>query len=176
MNKHELKQNLNFHHSRFTEYLGSLPSERLNLPLESKWSPLQQLDHIIKSISPVTMAFSQPAFLLRIIFGAANRPSRSYEVLIEKYQSKLAAGGKAPPRFVPAPVSSSLNELSGRLTKKVNLLSEKIDSFSEEQLDKLILPHPLLGKLTLREMLYFSIYHVQHHHKQVTIFITQHPN
>jgi hypothetical protein len=29
------------------------------------------------------------------------------------------------------------------------------------------LPHPLLGKLTLREMIYFTIYHVQHHHKLV---------
>lgn len=24
-------------------------------------------------------------------------------------------------------------------------------------------PHPLLGKLTLREMMFFTIYHVQHH-------------
>jgi hypothetical protein len=34
-------------------------------------------------------------------------------------------------------------------------------------LDLLILPHPLLGKLTLREMLYFTLYHVEHHEKQV---------
>jgi hypothetical protein len=27
----------------------------------------------------------------------------------------------------------------------------------------LILPHPLLGKITIREMLYFTAYHVQHH-------------
>ncbi len=43
---------------------------------------------------------------------------------------------------------------------------KRVDSFSEAQLDALILPHPLLGKLTLREMLYFTIYHVQHHEKQ----------
>jgi len=51
----------------------------------------------------------------------------------------------------------------------VQALARRIDRFSETQLDQLILPHPLLGKLTLREMLYFTIYHVQHHQKQLTI-------
>jgi len=30
-----------------------------------------------------------------------------------------------------------------------------------------LLPHPLLGKVTVREMLYFTIHHVQHHHALV---------
>lgn len=34
-----------------------------------------------------------------------------------------------------------------------------------DELDKYILPHPLLGKLTIREMMYFTIYHVEHHKK-----------
>ena len=42
-------------------------------------------------------------------------------------------------------------------------LNKKIELFSEQDLDSHILPHPLLGKLTFREMLYFTIYHVQHH-------------
>ena len=37
----------------------------------------------------------------------------------------------------------------------------------EEDLDNYILPHPLIGKTTIREMLYFTIYHVQHHHKAI---------
>ncbi|NBX80802.1 MAG: DinB family protein, partial [Flavobacteriales bacterium] len=37
------------------------------------------------------------------------------------------------------------------------------DNFTEDDLDKYVLPHPLLGKLTLREMLCFTIYHVKHH-------------
>ena len=34
---------------------------------------------------------------------------------------------------------------------------------SEKDLDKYILPHPLLGRMPLREMLFFTIYHTQHH-------------
>ena len=35
----------------------------------------------------------------------------------------------------------------------------------KKQLDHYLLPHPLLGKITLREMLFFSAYHIQHHTK-----------
>lgn len=42
-------------------------------------------------------------------------------------------------------------------------LSVRVDSWTEQDLDTVLLPHPLLGKLTVREMLYFTIYHAQHH-------------
>jgi hypothetical protein len=49
------------------------------------------------------------------------------------------------------------------ISNEIKWLSEKLDKFTEEELDKYILPHPLLGKLTIREMMYFTIYHVLHH-------------
>ena len=45
--------------------------------------------------------------------------------------------------------------------------TKNIDKLDEEDLDNYILPHPLIGKTTIREMLYFTIYHVQHHHKAI---------
>jgi hypothetical protein len=42
-------------------------------------------------------------------------------------------------------------------------LIRKVLSYREGKLDHYILPHPLLGKLTLREMLFFTIYHNEHH-------------
>jgi hypothetical protein len=35
--------------------------------------------------------------------------------------------------------------------------------WKDDQLDHYIAPHPLLGKLTLRELCYFTIYHAGHH-------------
>jgi len=32
-----------------------------------------------------------------------------------------------------------------------------------QSLDKFMLPHPLLGKLAVREMLFFTMYHNLHH-------------
>ena len=53
------------------------------------------------------------------------------------------------------------------LKKEVEKLVHKLDKFTEDDLDKYVLPHPLLGKLTLREMLCFTIYHVRHHEEIV---------
>jgi hypothetical protein len=96
----------------------------------------------------------------------ANRPSRSYEELVIKYKAKLAAGGKATSRFIPKK-EISISASTQKLTRLINSLCANLNSYSETQLDQFILPHPLLGKLTLREMLYFTIYHVQHHFDQV---------
>ena len=43
--------------------------------------------------------------------------------------------------------------------------TERLGNWSEKDLDKYKLPHPLLGKLTVREMLFFTIYHNEHHLK-----------
>ena len=42
-----------------------------------------------------------------------------------------------------------------------------IGSWREQDLDRYVLPHPLLGKLTLREMLFFTLYHNYHHVRNV---------
>jgi hypothetical protein len=45
----------------------------------------------------------------------------------------------------------------------INKLCKRIENFNETDLDKLILPNHLLGKITNREMLYFTAYHVGQH-------------
>jgi uncharacterized damage-inducible protein DinB len=49
--------------------------------------------------------------------------------------------------------------------KVVQKFIQLVQKFSEKDLDYYVLPHPLIGKLTLREILFFCFYHVQHHHK-----------
>jgi hypothetical protein len=86
--------------------------------------------------------------------------------LIE-YRAKLKDGGKAPERFLPAAVAYDQREAECTVLRKlIGELCVKISIFSEEGLDTLLIPHPLLGNLTLREMLYNAIYHVQHHQSQ----------
>ncbi|CAN5267722.1 hypothetical protein BH11BAC6_BH11BAC6_08480 [soil metagenome] len=49
----------------------------------------------------------------------------------------------------------------------INKLCKRVNAYKETALDIYILPHPLLGKLTLREMLYFNILHGEHHRQTV---------
>jgi hypothetical protein len=164
MNKDQLAELLRNNHTQFIHQIEQLNDADLLFAPEGKWSAAQQLDHIVKSVSPVNMAMGLPKFILKWKFGLTNRPSKTYEALVEKYNRKLQEGGKASGRFVPAPVTAGEKEkLIAILNKRVNELARRTEKYSEEALDKYILPHPLLGKLTLREMLYFTAYHVQHH-------------
>ncbi len=165
MTKSAIQNALSTHHQLFIDRINSLSETAFVFQKNGKWSAGQQLDHINRAVSPVALAFSLPKFLPIILFGKANRPSKNYEDLVEKYKKALSKGGKASGRFIPKTISVQQKaQLTQKLHRTLDKLIAKIDLFSEEDLDSHILPHPLLGKLTFREMLYFTIYHVQHHH------------
>lgn len=164
MNRTEITTLLAVNHKAFLEQIDQLSDTNLCYAPEGKWTAIQQLDHIIRSVSPVNMAMGLPKFILKWRFGTANRPSKTYEQLVDKYQRKLLEGGRASARFTPPAITADQKKtLSRKLAKLVKALCLKTNRWSEEDLDRYILPHPLLGKLTIREMLYFTAHHVLHH-------------
>lgn len=166
MTREEICERLALDHRAFTGYISSLDEKQFMFATPGKWTAGQQLDHINRSVSAVRQALMIPKFILRLIFPKANRPSKAYEDLVIKYQARLQKGGRAAGRFVPSEIPLEQQQLlAEKLDKEIEKLCRRIERYSEEQIDKFVLPHPLLGKLTLREMLYFTVYHVQHHHK-----------
>ncbi|AFD05886.1 DinB family protein [Solitalea canadensis] len=175
MEKQEINDQLKKAYLAFTVYIDSLTDEEFIVSHDGKWTPGQQLNHILISVKPLTQALILPNFLLKILFGSANRPSKTYDGLVAKYQQKLANGGRATNRFIPKEVTSDQKDkLIDSLNSSVEKLMKQVQGFSESDLDRLILPHPLLGKLTVREMLYFTIYHVGHHHEITKRIIHNH--
>ena len=166
MTSAEIQPLLTGNYGAFLSRIRSMPDLQAHMAAPGKWSPAQQAEHLVKSVRPVAMAFAAPKFMLTLIFGKSNRPSRSYDELVTKYKTKLEAGGIAPSSFVPG-VPRSPRKVYGRLERVVTKLSSRINRFSEAELDIMILPHPLLGKLTLREMLYFTAYHADHHRRSI---------
>jgi hypothetical protein len=159
---------LRANHEEFVSFVSSLSETDFIVSKNDKWTPGQQLDHLIRSVKPVKMAFSLPSFVPRMLFGKANRDSRTYDEIVSKYQARLAAGGKASGRFIPPTIAFSQREsLTDNLLRVVDSMCKTIEKTSDSKLDTLLLPHPILGKLTYREMLCFSIYHVEHHHQAV---------
>jgi len=164
MTKSEITSLLAEKHKLFISEFESLSEHQFCSSVNDKWSAAQQLDHIVRAVQPVVLAFTLPGFVLKMFFGQANRPSKTYEALVEKYKNKLASGGKASGRFVPAGLPYSQKKSSiHKLQTLISSLNKKIERKTEDELDQQILPHPLLGKLTLREMLYFTAYHAEHH-------------
>jgi hypothetical protein len=168
MEQHKIIQHLKANHHSFTTYIGGLTDDQFVFSPPGKWSAGQQLQHIYLSIRPVVFALSLPRLLVSSLFGKAKAPGRTYDELVKTYLTKLANGGKSSAPYIPKSVSADQrNGLIEGLNAKTNSLCTKIESLTEDELDSLMLPHPLLGKLTLREMLYFTIYHVAHHEGQV---------
>lgn len=164
MNREQIHYLLLQNHLDFIQLIENLSEDEFIQLQDNKWTPGQQAEHICKSIAPVALALRLPKFLLQLIFGKANRTSKSFESLIDKYKSKLQLGGVATGKFVPKEISySQKNNIINTLKKETSTICGIILKTKETYLDEYVLPHPLLGKLTLREMLYFTAYHVQHH-------------
>jgi hypothetical protein len=166
MTKKEIITQLTQKHKLFADYISSLSDKDFTFSLNNeKWTAGQQIDHIYRSVFVLARGLRfLPKWIIKLIFGKANRPSKSYEDLVKKYHLKLETGGRASGRFLPKAVEAK--EKQGIIDKTINSVSRLckcLENYSEEELDHYILPHPLLGKVTLREMMYFTIYHAEHH-------------
>jgi DinB superfamily len=134
-------------------------------PLE-KWSVAQNVTHLVTSAKMTSLAYRLPKFIVRIYGGKPNRPSRTYDELVAKYKMKLEQGGRASGRFVAKAVSADVKKenIMHTFNRSMKALENSIQKkWDDRQLDQYLAPHPLLGKLTLRELCYFTIYHTQHH-------------
>jgi len=148
----------------FNNYIEPLNKEQFEATPNGKWSAGQNLDHLIRAIKPLQLAYGLPKFALLILFGKTNRPSRTYDELVTKYRTKLATGGRASGPFIPPVINfEKKEELIKKYKEQKQRLISKVEKQKEKDLDAYILPHPLLGKVTLREMLYFTIHHNEHH-------------
>lgn len=116
----------------------------------------------------VTRGLGMPRPLLLLLFGPGFGPSRSFDGVREVYQARLRAGADAG-RFAPSPADPSADPKGWRdgvmasWNEASDGLERAVGGWSERALDFLRLPHPLLGKLRVREMLFFSLYHEAHH-------------
>lgn len=131
------------------------------------WSPAENLAHLIQSNKPIILALGLPKIALRARFGRAKHSSRALEQIRHLYVNKaLAGGGKAGGTFLPIVKEQTAAEKAKILSKWQAFAPKYSAAFAkwtDGALDKYILPHPLIGNLTLREMLFFTLYHNMHH-------------
>lgn len=167
MEKAQLANLLNEKHDKLVQWLHAQPPEKWAAGPSGKWTSGQHIVHLVQSTRPLVTALSLPGFVLRLRFGKANRPSRDYETVVARYHERLAKsnGVVSPfsqkmPDTPPGEKEKWMAEMAA-LNGKVN---RKLHRYSEAQLDGLLVPHPLMGKMTLREILLWNAYHTAHHH------------
>lgn len=133
---------------------------------EGKWSVAENLEHLRLSFYRSWQGMFIPKFISKRMFGKPTHESLPYEVLEETYKAKLKAGAKATKEYIPSidPAKTSKEELMERFERATIKYLDEIRYYWEEtNIDKYQFPHPLLGNITARELLYFNIFHSWHH-------------
>lgn len=151
------------------EYLGSLPPAVYFAGSDERWSPARHARHLTLSNRPLIQALRLPRLALLAVGGRAEngRVGRGFSTMRETYLTALKAGARASGRFLPTLEGSrnAAGQAAGvaELRESAEGLSAAAARWPDADLDGLTLPHPVLGRLTLREMLYFAVYHHSHH-------------
>jgi hypothetical protein len=171
MDKESIADLLEEKHHALISWLENQDNDKWELGPENKWTSGQQALHLLQSIIPLNNALSLPKFILKYKFGKANRDVRDYNTIVNRYQERLK---EVPPGRV-SPFSNKMNHsklkdkqyILNRLQVENKKLQYKTRKLSDKNLDTIILPHPLMGKMPVREILMWTAYHVEHHTKQL---------
>ena len=136
----------------------------------ARWSPAQQVRHLTRATWPLARALAMPRIALALRFGLALRRRSTYPSIVARYEKLLEERPQAG-RFAPdaddSPDEERRAEIMARFRDAVSRLAAASGGWSEGTLDRIRLPHPLLGKLTMREMLWFTVFHTAHHGGQM---------
>ena len=165
--KEEIVDSLKHEMTAVRDYFVNMPDAEFFEAPTNIWSPAENLVHLIKSVSPLVNALKLPKMALKMRFGKAKHASRPLAGVRKAYMQFVDAGTAiAPSNFAPDVSDHSAAERVRILhgwERKCGQLVSAVESWEDDDLDHLVVPHPLLGDMTLREILLFTLYHNQHH-------------
>ncbi len=168
-----LRESLAGLHVEVSGLVASMSLEEFHSRQGEHWSPAEHLRHLITAIGALTQGMSVPRPLLTLRFGLSRRGSGTFEEVRALYREALRAGGQASGRYdptkgTPNPEPEALRELLMRQWVAAGGdLDRAIGAWPERSLDRQQAKHPLLGTMTVRELLYFTLYHNAHHARRI---------
>ena len=172
--KTEIAQTLNSSTENFNALISSLNKQEFEININNKWSAGQDLVHLIKLLRILNIAYLIPKPLLGLLYGINKNEQRSFDHLQMLYKNALENGAKSPSIYIPKPVvfedRSSLIQEHQLLNRK---FVKRINKHTERELDRYRLPHPILGKVSLRELALFTSFHTVHHFELLKLKINK---
>lgn len=155
-------------HQRSVRFWNAFNTQAFLSPIGDAWSPSDNVRHLTKTMRAVTLGLRLPRVPLWLDAMRAPCASRSYDEMRVAYVDALTPGVTAGP-FTPstqAPPSDPDAERTRIMAFHaiaVDGLRSRLARWPESALDRRRLPHPLMGSITVREMMLFVLYHNQHH-------------
>ncbi len=169
--REEIRQALAAQEQEIRSFLDGFGLETFFAPQGAHWSPAGHVRHLNKTVGAVANGMGQPRVAL-LAFGRSTNGSRPYDEIVELYHSALEAGGQAgsygPSDRVPDLSREEWRtQIMERWAEVGKRLRKALLGWSESQLDVYRLPHPLIGKLTIRELAHWDLYHNAHHARRI---------
>jgi hypothetical protein len=168
--KAELSQAFQTSNQTIKDYFGGLSPDEFFAHPPEVWSAGENLQHLVLSVAPITKAVLIPHEKLSKRFGLADRPSRTFAEVRDQYVAGLQTGlVVAPPQYVPVldelPADQKLGQskILADWLETSDSLTTHLETWTDAELDTYQLPHLLFGMMTMREMLFFTVYHDLHH-------------
>lgn len=148
----------------FNNLVAELSPEAFEASHAGKWTAGQDLKHLIKSLWLTNVVYTLPLFILTVLFGKPNRKSRTESELRERYRKALVKGVKAPRMLKPGKVShAQRDELLKKHSEATERLCRRLERLGDEILEGVLVKHPAIGKVNLREMAILTRFHTEHH-------------
>lgn len=163
-------------HRRVADVVRAASTGHFSAGTAEAWSAADYLKHLLISVKPVAKALNMPPEKLAAMFGQPEKPSRPYAEIVALYDARIAAGLRAEDSSVVIPAAYRFPEgvaIGDPDSEKTHLMQawddanskllSAIEHIEETVLDNHQLPHPAIGMLTLREMLFFTLHHNTRH-------------
>jgi hypothetical protein len=162
MTQAELVQALAARQNELQTYFSSIPEDVFLADQGPKWNPAQHLIHLTKSGSRIAQGLQASDQLP----NHETQTPRDYTIR----DTYLATLKQAPAELlervgasVQVEAGSSQAQILEAYLQAGKQLREAAQTWTETELDAKAMPHPVLGTISVREMLEFVVYHDLHH-------------
>ena len=126
-------------------------------PGTGKWSAAEHVQHLFVSVKPLAGLFGKPELMLQ--FGKRNRAPMHYDEVIALYNQVLSSPAAAPvvSRNSVEGLSATKAEQLANLNSIHAKFIERAGTLSDTILDEYQAPHPLIGLLTARVVIFYAL-------------------
>jgi nitrate/nitrite-specific signal transduction histidine kinase len=177
-NKPELIKALNIQKLEFQRFLSSIPNKQFFDGSSEQWSVAHHVKHITSVINRIATGLANPGALPK---REPATPSRDFATMHQSYLNTLQNTPSETLRQFGSRVT--LEERQDFQAYQTQMISNFVDAitnfntalegFDEEHLETLGMPHPLLGLISSREMVFFTVFHNAHHQNGIQNLLEQ---